>query len=49
VLRVVPRSSPDWPTFERDVLELERLAAEDDAQAVMKVLVEIVPTYCPAG
>jgi FlaA1/EpsC-like NDP-sugar epimerase len=49
VLRVVARSAPDWLTLQRGVIELERLAAEDDAPAVIKALTELVPTYCPAG
>jgi hypothetical protein len=36
-------------TLQRGVIELERLAAEDDAPAVIKALTELVPTYCPAG
>lgn len=49
VLRVVAWSAPDWLTLQRSVIELERLAAEDDAPAVIKALAELVPTYCPAG
>jgi FlaA1/EpsC-like NDP-sugar epimerase len=48
VRRVVARAAPDWSALQRAVIELERLAAEDDGPAVFKALGEIVPTYRPA-
>jgi len=49
LLRVIARTTPEWTTLYQSVMELERLAVEGDAAAVIKHLIDLVPTYRPWG
>ncbi len=47
ILRVIPSSPPNPEWLEREVAELEHLAAGDDVKAVIDQLRRLVPTYRP--
>jgi FlaA1/EpsC-like NDP-sugar epimerase/UDP-N-acetylmuramyl pentapeptide phosphotransferase/UDP-N-acetylglucosamine-1-phosphate transferase len=47
ILRVASTSRPDGEWLDREVAELDRLAAAGDAKAVIEQLCRLVPTYRP--
>lgn len=49
ILRIRPLSQNDPRVLRNQVMALEQLASKGDAEAVIKLLGEIVPTYRPEG
>ena len=49
ILRVIAPTTQEWTALYQNIIELERLAVEDDASAVIKRLIDLVPTYRPWG
>jgi len=49
ILRVIAPTTQEWTALYQNIIELERLAVEGDASAVIKRLIDLVPTYRPWG